>query len=62
MITQNEEVKIDMQDNAKKPFEKIQETKALLEILAQGESQIAEGKFQPVEEVIANLRNRNKKR
>lgn len=41
-----------------KGYEQVQETRALLKILALGERQIASGEVQPAAEVIARLRER----
>ncbi|MFV1985618.1 MAG: type II toxin-antitoxin system Phd/YefM family antitoxin [Thiohalomonadales bacterium] len=58
VITQNGEAKVVIQDI--KSYEQTQETMALLKILALGTRQIEEGKVQPAEDVIQQLRNRNK--
>jgi prevent-host-death family protein len=60
IITQNGEAKAVIQDIAS--YEKTQETLALLKILARGQRQIEEGKVTPVEDVIANLRQRWKEK
>src|ERR1039457_6061002 len=56
VITQNGEAKVVMQDI--ESYEQIQETLALLKILALGNRQIEEGKVQPAEDVIKRLRDR----
>ena len=56
IITQNGEPKAVLQDIAS--YEQLQETLALLKILALGERQIAAGEVQPASEVIARLRER----
>ncbi len=60
VITQNGEAKVVMQDI--ESYEQTQETLALLKILALGNRQIEEGKVQPVNEAINNLRERKKDR
>jgi prevent-host-death family protein len=54
IITQNGEAKAVLQDVAS--FEEIQETLALLKILALGNQEVAAGKVKPVAEVVARLR------
>lgn len=56
VITQNGEAKVVIQDI--ESYEQIQETMALLKILALGTRQIGEGKVQPAEDVIKRLRER----
>jgi prevent-host-death family protein len=56
IITQNGEAKVVLQDIGS--FEKMQETMALLKILALGSRQIEAGQVQPVADVIARLRRR----
>ena len=56
VITQNGEAKAVLQDIGS--YEQMQETLALLKILALGERQIAAGEVEPVAEVIARLRER----
>ena len=56
VITQNGEAKVVMQDI--ESYEQIQETLALLKILALGNRQIEEGKIQPADDVIKRLRDR----
>jgi prevent-host-death family protein len=56
VITQNGEAKVVMQDI--ESYEQIQETMALLKILALGNRQIEEGKVQPVADVVKRLRER----
>jgi prevent-host-death family protein len=60
VITQNGEAKVVIQDI--KTYEQIQETMALLKILALGNRQIREGNVQRVEDVIKRLRPRQKGR
>jgi prevent-host-death family protein len=56
VITQNGEAKVVMQDI--ESYEQIQETMALLKILALGNRQFEEGKVQPVADVVKRLRKR----
>ena len=56
IITQNGEAKAVLQDIGS--YEQMQETLALLKILALGDRQIAAGEVQPVAEVVARLRER----
>ncbi|EKD37443.1 MAG: hypothetical protein ACD_75C01128G0001 [uncultured bacterium] len=56
IITQNGEAKLVLQDI--ESYEQTQETLALLKILALGSRQIEEGKIQPANEVIKQLRER----
>jgi len=56
IITQNGEAKAVLQDIGS--YEQMQETLALLKILALGERQIAAGEVEPVAEVVARLRER----
>jgi len=56
IITQNGEAKVVIQDI--KSYEQIQETMALLKILALGNRQIEEGKVVSVSEAISRLRER----
>ena len=56
IITQNGEAKAVLQDIGS--YEQMQETFALLKILALGDRQIAAGEVQPAAEVIARLRER----
>ena len=56
IITQNGEAKAVLQDIGS--YEQMQETLALLKILALGDRQIAAGEVQPAAEVIARLRER----
>jgi prevent-host-death family protein len=58
VITQNGEAKAVMQDI--KSYEQTQEAIALLKVLALGMRQIDEGKVQPAEDVVAQLRSRKK--
>ena len=56
IITQNGEPKVVIQDI--ESYEKMQETMALLKILALGARQIEEGRVQPAADVINRLRER----
>jgi prevent-host-death family protein len=56
IITQNGEAKVVIQDIAS--YEQLQDTLALLKVLALGNRQIEEGKLQPAEGAIGNLRER----
>ena len=56
IITQNGEAKAVLQDIGS--YEQMQETLALLKILALGDRQIAAGEVQPAADVIARLRER----
>ncbi len=58
IITQNGEAKVVMQDI--KSYEQMQETMALLKILALGAAQIEEAKIQLAGDVIKRLRNQRK--
>ena len=60
IITQNGEAKAVIQDIAS--FEEMQETIALLKILALGSREIEAGEVQPAAEVIARLRERRPQR
>ena len=60
VITQNGEAKVVLQDIDS--FETMQETMALLKILALGNRQIEAGQVQPAEDVIARLRERRRDR
>ncbi len=60
VITQNGEAKVVMQDI--ESYEQMQETMALLKILALGTRQIEEGKVRPAADVIKGLRERDKAR
>ena len=60
IITQNGEAKAVLQDIGS--YEQMQETLALLKILALGDRQIAAGEVQPAAEVIARLRKRQSTR
>ncbi len=59
-ITQNGEAKVVMQDIDS--YEQMQETVALLKILALGGRQIEAGQVQPAADVVADLRKRRKGR
>ncbi len=56
VITQNGEAKAVLQDVAS--YDAMQETLALLKILALGQAQVAAGKVRPVAEVVERLRKR----
>lgn len=56
VITQNGEAKVVMQDIDS--YERLQETLALLKILALGDRQIEAGRTQPAAEATARLRER----
>lgn len=56
VITQNGEAKVVIQDIAS--YEQLQDTMALLKMLALGNRQVEDGKVQPADEAIANLRER----
>lgn len=56
IITQNGQAKVVVQDIGS--YERMQETIALLKIVAQGKEQIETGKVQDAVDVIANLRAR----
>ena len=58
IITQNGEAKAVMQDIDS--YEQMQETVALLKILALGSRQIEEGQVQPAADVVARLRERRR--
>ena len=60
IITQNGEAKVVMQDIDS--YEQMQETVALLKILALGSRQIEAGQAQPAADVIARLRERQQAR
>ena len=60
IITQNGEAKVVMQDI--ESYEQMQETVALLKILALGSHQVETGQVQPVADVIARLRERRQAR
>ncbi|MGK2906656.1 MAG: type II toxin-antitoxin system Phd/YefM family antitoxin [Desulfuromonadales bacterium] len=60
VITQNGEAKVVILDI--ESYEQIQETMALLKILALGTRQIEEDKIQPAGDVIQRLRTRSKSR
>ncbi len=57
-ITQNGEAKVVVQDI--ESYEEMQETLALLKILALGTRQVEEGRVQPAADVFENLRNRDR--
>lgn len=54
VITQNGEAKAVLQDVAS--FEQTQESLALLEVLALGQQEVAQGHVKPVPDVVARLR------
>lgn len=56
IITQNGQAKVVLQDIDS--YERMQETIALLKIVAQGKEQVEAGKVQDAADVIANLRAR----
>ncbi len=58
VITQNGEAKAVIQDV--RSYEQMQETLALLKILALGDRQITEGKVKPAKDVIKSLRKKAK--
>ena len=60
IITQNGEAKAVMQDIDS--YEQMQETLALLKILALGNRQIEAGQVQPASDVVARLRERGQAR
>jgi len=60
IITQNGEAKAVMQDIDS--YEQMQETVALLKILALGSRQIEAGQVQPAADVVARLRERRRER
>ena len=60
VITQNGEAKVVMQDI--ESYEQMQETMALLKILALGTRQVEEGRVQPAADVIRGIRERKKAR
>ncbi len=60
IITQNGEAKVVIQDIDS--YEQMQETVALLKILALGNRQIEAGQVQPAADVIAQLRKRRQAR
>ena len=60
IITQNGEAKVVMQDIDS--YERMQETVALLKILALGSRQIEAGQVEPAANVIARLRERRRAR
>ncbi|MCT8342541.1 MULTISPECIES: type II toxin-antitoxin system Phd/YefM family antitoxin [Photorhabdus] len=58
IITQNGEAKAVIQDIAS--YEQIQETMALLKILALGQQQVKAGEITPVKDVVQRLKNKRK--
>lgn len=60
IVTQNGEAKVVIQDIDS--YEQTQETLAMLKILALGNRQIEEGKFQPATDAFKRLRSRNEGR
>lgn len=59
VITQNGEAKAVLQDVVS--YEEMQETLAMLKILALGNQEVASGKVKPLTEVIERLRLKHKK-
>ncbi|HCW91431.1 MAG: type II toxin-antitoxin system Phd/YefM family antitoxin [Geoalkalibacter sp.] len=59
VITQNGEAKAVIQNI--KSYEQMQETMALLKMLALGSRQIEEGKVQPAAEIVRRLRERRER-
>jgi prevent-host-death family protein len=60
IITQNGEAKAVIQDIAS--YEKMQETLALLKLLAMGQKDVEAGRTRPLKEVITRLQNKHKSR
>ena len=60
IITQNGEAKVVMQDIDS--YERMQETVALLKMLALGDRQVEAGRVQPAVAVVARLRERQRTR
>ena len=60
IITQNGEAKVVMQDIDS--YERMQETVALLKMLALGDRQVEAGRVQPAAAVVARLRERQRTR
>jgi prevent-host-death family protein len=60
IITQNGEAKVVIQDI--ESYENMQQTMALLKILAIGMHQVEEGKVLPADKVVRNIRNRQENR
>jgi prevent-host-death family protein len=60
IITQNGEAKVVIQDI--ESYEKMQQTVALLKILAIGMRQVEEGRLLQADEVVKNIRNRRESR
>jgi len=58
IITQNGEAKVILQDV--KMYEQTQESLALLKMLAQSNKSLKDGKYKPVKQSFADLRNRIK--
>lgn len=56
IITQNGEAKAVVIDI--KQYEQMQETMAMLELIAQGKNDIAEGKYRPAKDVFQELKER----
>jgi len=56
IITQNGEAKAVVVDI--KQYEQMQETMAMLELIAQGKNDIAEGKYRPAKDVFRELNER----
>jgi prevent-host-death family protein len=60
IITQNGEAKAAMVDI--RQYEQMQESMAMLELIAQGKQALAEGKYRPAKDVFQNLKDRAAKR
>ena len=60
IITQNGEAKAAMVDI--RQYEQMQESMAMLELIAQGKQAFAEGKYHPAKDVFRNLKDRAAKR
>jgi prevent-host-death family protein len=56
IITQNGEAKAVVIDI--KQYEQMQETMAMLELIAQGQKDIAQGKYRPAKDVFKDLKDR----
>ena len=57
IITQNGEAKVAMMDI--KAYEGMQETLAMLEMIAQGKKNMAEGRYIPIDQVLKDFDSRN---
>lgn len=60
IITQNGEAKAAIIDI--KQYEQLQETMAMLELIAQGKQDLAQGRYRPAKEVFRDLKDRMIKR